>query len=167
MKLNENFIENMDKKFALSQEDRKRRIEDSESSQELLKTLNIDLTKITEYEQADAKRAQSTLEQVQMSLKSVPKEVLSKAQIQMRTDEILSAGTGITNPFYKKFFINNAIAGLEKVYVYNSPRSTGRAQGNCGDITYGSGSPDQMTPRCLTTGSGLGCVAQIAVVCSF
>jgi hypothetical protein len=55
----------------------------------------------------------------------------------MRIEEILAAETGITNPLYKKFFINNAIAGSEKVYVYNSPGGV-PSQGNCGDITYGA-----------------------------
>ena len=72
VELNTSFIEDMDKKFAILQENRKRRMEDDESSQELLKTLNIDLTKITKYNQADSKRAEATLEQVKMSLKSVP-----------------------------------------------------------------------------------------------
>jgi hypothetical protein len=165
VELNTSFIEDMDKKFAISQENRKRRMEDGESSQELLKTLNIDLTKITEYNQADAKRAQSILEQVKMSLKSVPKEALSKAQDQMRIDEILATGTGITNPLYKKFFINNAIAGREQVYVYTSPGGV-PSQGNCGDITYGAGSANQMTPWCLSTGTGPFCYSEIAVVCT-
>ena len=71
---------------------------------------------------------------------------MSRAEDQMRIDEILTAGQGFNNPFYKRFFINTAIAGIERVYVYNSPGSTGSTQGNCGDITYGSGSPNEMTP---------------------
>ena len=165
VELNTNFVEDMDKKFAISQENKKRRMEDGESSQELLKTLNIDLTKITEYNQADAKRAQSTLEQVKMSLKSAPKEVLSKAQDQMRIDEILAAGTSMINPLYKKFFINNAIASRENVYIDTSPGGV-PSQGNCGDITYGAGSANQMTPWCLSTGTGPFCYSEIAVVCS-
>jgi len=78
VELNTNFVEDMDKKFAISQENKKRRMEDGESSQELLKTLNIDLTKITEYNQADAKRAQSTLEQVKMSLNLPQKKSCQK-----------------------------------------------------------------------------------------
>ena len=166
--LNAVFIKEQDRKFAQSEENIKRKVEDGESAQELLKSLNIDLSKITAYNDAEAKKAQKTLEQVKSKLKILPKDILSQAQDQMWIDEILAAGQDIDNPFVRRFFIYNAIAGIERIYVNVGPgASPGLAQGNCGDITYGSGLSSQTTPWCLTTGSGTGCIGQIAVVCSF
>jgi hypothetical protein len=114
VELNDRFVTETDKKFNLLQESRKRRTEDAESAQELLKSLNIDLLKIAGYDQADEKRSQAYLDQVKMNLKAVPKENLSKAQDQMLMGEII-AGQSISNPLYKRFFISTAIAGLEHV----------------------------------------------------
>ncbi len=54
--LNAVFIKEMDDKFTQSEENIKLRVEDGESSQELLKSLNIDLSKIMEYNQAGTKK---------------------------------------------------------------------------------------------------------------
>jgi hypothetical protein len=67
----------MDKKFAQSDENMKRRMEDFDSSQELLKSINMDLSKITEYNETDTKKAQETLEYVKSKSKIPPKEILS------------------------------------------------------------------------------------------
>ena len=154
----------MNKKFAQKEEGIKRRIEDSDSSQELLKSMKIDLSKIEEYNQIETKKAQVTLEQVKSKLKTATKEILSQAQDKMLMDTILNAGD-INSALYRKFFITNAIAGLEKIYLYTGPGNV-PAQGNCGDITYGVGSINQMAPWCLATGAGSSCYSEISVVCS-
>jgi hypothetical protein len=160
--LNESFVKEMEMKFAQKEEGIKRRIEDSDSSQVLLKSMNIDLSKIEEYNQTETKKAQATIESLKSKLKP-PKEILSQAQDKMLMDEILNA-EDINNALYRKFFITNAIASRENVYLYTSPGGI-PAQGNCGDITYGAGSNNQMTPWCLATGAGPYCYTEIAVVC--
>ncbi len=177
--LSSNFIKDMDKKFALSEEGNNRRIEDTETSLELLKNMNLDLAKIREFDDNEPKKAKETLEKIRSNTRVAPKEILSKAQQQIGIDEILSNKAVIYNPYYKRFFINSAIAGIEKVYVYHSPGSSNdTTQGNCGDITYGSGSPSMMTPWCLASGANCyakapkepsvyyGCIDEISVVCS-
>ena len=164
VEFNASFVKEMEMNFAQKEESLKRRIEDSDSSQELLKSMNIDLSKIDGYNLSETKKAQATIESVKSKLKIAPKDILSQAQDKMLMDEILNAGD-INNALYRKFFITNAIAGLEKVYLYTGPGNV-PAQGNCGDITYGAGSVNQMMPWCLGTGSGSRCFDQIAVVCS-
>jgi hypothetical protein len=177
--LNSNFMQEMEKKFANSEEGHKRRIEDAESSLDLFRNMNIDLSRIKEHDELESKKAQEILQRVKSKLRPTPKEVLPKVQDQMRIDEILSVSQTVNNPFYERFFINSAIAGLERVFVNHTP--SGRiesTQGNCGDITYGPGSPSVMTSWCLAAGSNCsghgpkmpsvayGCIDQISVVCS-
>jgi hypothetical protein len=164
VEFNASFIKEMDKKFAQKEESAKRRIEDSDSSQELLKSMNMGLSKIEEYNQTETKKAQVTLEQVKSKLKTATKEILSQAQDKTLMDEILNAGD-INNALYRKFFITNAIAGLEKIYLLTGPGNV-PAQGNCGDITYEVGSNNQFAPWCLATGAGPSCFSEISVVCS-
>jgi hypothetical protein len=164
VELNASFVKEMEMNFAQKEESVKRRTEDSDSSQELLKSMNIDLSKIDEYNHSETKKAQSTLESVKSKLKFAPKNILSQAQDKMLMDEILNGG-GIYNPLERKFFITNAIASQDKEYLYTSPGGI-PAQGNCGNITYGVGSTNQMAPWCLATGAGPYCYSEISVVCS-
>lgn len=177
--LNSNFMQEMERNFANSEEGRKRRIEDAESSLELFRNMNIDLSRIKEHDVLESNKAQEILQKVKSKLGATSKEVLLKVQDQMRIDEILSVSQTVNNPFYKRFFINSAIASEGRVFVNHTP--SGRiesTQGDCGDITYGSGSPSLMTPWCQATGSNClahapkepivayGCIDQISVVCS-
>jgi len=54
-----------------------------------------------------------------------------------------------SNPFFNRFFLNSAIAGRGKVMVYQDDNcGQPPAQGDCGCITYGPGSPSVVMPRC-------------------
>ena len=166
--LNAEFVKGLDKDFALLQERRNRRVEDGRSWQELFKGMNIDFSKVLEHDVADAKKVEETLRQVKSSLQVTPKEVSLQADDRARIDEILAAAPVWGNSIYRRFFINTAIAGLEKVGVYQIESSKGTVEGDCGDITYGSGYPNEMMPRSVAVGGGLGFddINDITVTCS-
>jgi hypothetical protein len=165
-KLNVDFVKELDQKFALSKQGKKRITDDGKAWQDLLKSMNIDLSKILEHSKADAKKTQETLKGIRSSLENVPKEILLQSQESIRIDEV--AGQAWGNIFHKKFYITSAIAGHESIWVHKLEGSPGTVEGNCGNITYGPGYPNSIMPRSLVLGDGLGFddIDEISLDCS-
>ena len=121
-----------------------RRVENGKSGQDLLKSLNIDTSKLLEFNKAENQKARESLNLLEPILQKVPKEILTQSQELITQDELETAGFAWDDGG-RWLSLTNPVASNELIVVNQSDGSNGKVEGNCGNITYGSGGPNQIT----------------------
>ncbi len=156
-KLDAAYIEELKSESALAQGGRKRKIEDGKTWNDLLKTLNVDLSKLLDHEKVDARKAETTHKILEKSFNTVPDQIVQSSKEQLLIDEHLKATMIWDGYVPESHWLTYSLPYDRNGKVeFGEVGSDGKVEGNCGIVPPTSIYDTIMKPRSYAVGAGTG-----------
>jgi hypothetical protein len=154
-RLESKYVEELKKEAAKLEGSRRRKAENGDAWEQLLKNMNFDLTKFVQHQKADEEKSKEALRQARANYGVMPKDLTLEAKERINADIVSSVGPAFDGP----------PSDLSHWVVYPLPfdrgsnvifgTTGGKAEGDCG-IIPNVGFENITKPRAYSAGNGAG-----------
>jgi hypothetical protein len=155
-KLDAIYIENWKTEAAFSAAGRKRKTENGKSWEELLKIMNVDVSRLLEHDKADSQRAAATIKALLPQLRTVPEVVVRRTYDELLLNELAGAKVDWDQPESHWLSYSLAYYRADTVEFNQSGDSHGTAEGDWGIVSPLDPYSNVMNPKSNAVGSGSG-----------